>query len=188
MDRIERINKNRQYVEIILARVGDKKFFEWLFKIGFYEAPASFNHHRNYDGGLYEHSFTVTEELVKLTKCLNLKWSRPESPYIVGLLHDICKTDDYSWDFSNPDNSKLEMNENRIMKGEHGSKSVKMLEGHINLTEEEIKCIRYHMGAFVEKEEWSEYSDSIREFPNVLFTHTADMMASQLIELGYNYN
>ena len=29
--------------------------------------------------------------------------------------------------------------------------------------------------------------NAIRKYPNVLFTHTADMIASQLIELGYDF-
>ena len=48
------------------------------------------------------------------------------------------------------------------------------------LTEEEKLCIRYHMGAFVDQKEWSYYSRDVNICPNVLFTHTADMIASQI--------
>lgn len=52
--------------------------------------------------------------------------------------------------------------------------------GLIDLTEEEKMCIRYHMGAFTEKSEWEFYSRAVRRYPNVLWTHTADMIASQI--------
>ena len=48
------------------------------------------------------------------------------------------------------------------------------------LTEEEICCIRYHMGAFTPKEEWNDYTGAIHAYPNVLWTHHADMLASHV--------
>ena len=48
------------------------------------------------------------------------------------------------------------------------------------LTEEEIMCIRYHMGAFTDKEEWRDYTNAVKNFPNVLWTHQADMLASHV--------
>ena len=70
-----------------------------LDKISFFTVPASINHHGNYEGGLYDHSWEVTRQLLYLTKRLDLTWNRPESPYIVGMLHDLCKCDNYkkSW-------------------------------------------------------------------------------------------
>lgn len=48
----------------------------------------------------------------------------------------------------------------------------------IQLTPEEVACIRYHMGAY-EKDEWDNLDVAIRRFNNVLWTHTADMVASK---------
>jgi hypothetical protein len=56
-----------------------------------------------------------------------------------------------------------------------------LLSQFINLTEEELLCIRFHMGAY-ETGDWSSYDIAIRKFPNVLFTHTADMFASKILE------
>ena len=50
----------------------------------------------------------------------------------------------------------------------------------LKLTDEEIACIRWHMGAFDEKENWKHYSYAVSQYPNVLYTHTADMIASQI--------
>lgn len=41
-------------------------------------------------------------------------------------------------------------------------------------------CIRYHMGAFCPKEEWNDYTRAVRAYPNVLWTHQADMLASHV--------
>ena len=124
---------------------------------------------------MLEHCRVVAEELQNLTDKLGLEWSRPESPWVVGLLHDICKTDDYKYDFSVSDEIKYEPS----MPG-HGDKSVEMLNSKFPLTIEEAMCIRYHMGAFTDKSEWGDYSKAVKDYPNVLYTHTADMIASQI--------
>ena len=58
-------------------------------------------------------------------------------------------------------------------------KSVIMLSQWFKLTEEEILCIRYHMGAY-ETDDWDKLGKSIEKYPNVLYTHTADMIASRI--------
>ena len=63
----------------------------------------------------------------------------------------------------------------------HGEKSVIMLQQHMNLTDEEMLCIRWHMGAFDDKEHWNSYGRSVTHFPNVLYTHTADMVAAHIL-------
>lgn len=55
-----------------------------------------------------------------------------------------------------------------------------LLSQFYTLTEEEIMCIRYHMGAFTDKSEWNDYTRAVRNYPNVLWTHQADMLASHV--------
>lgn len=146
----------------------------WLESHGFFTAPASIMYHGAYDGGLFDHSFEVTQTLWKLTKDNSLKWDRPESPLIVGMFHDLCKTDSYKANFDG-----WTYNNDTILKG-HGDKSVMMLASLMKLTEEEVACIRYHMGAFVKQDEWNDYTRAVRSYPNVLWTHHADMIASHV--------
>ena len=103
------------------------------------------------------------------------------------MFHDLCKIDQYrnpvvdkslNGDFIY-DGSKWEYNPNTLLKG-HGEKSVMLLSQFYALTEEEICCIRYHMGAFTPKEEWNDYTGAIHAYPNVLWTHHADMLASHV--------
>lgn len=47
-----------------------------LMAMGFFTAPASTKYHGNYEGGLFDHSFTVTTSLLSLTKRMGLHWNR----------------------------------------------------------------------------------------------------------------
>ena len=150
------------------------EFVDWLDSIGYFDKPASIKYHGTENGDLFRHCAEVAEQLLYLTDRLGLKWERDESPLLVGLLHDVCKCDDYVFH-----RGKWCYNGKRL-RG-HGAKSVYMLNNHIELTKEETMCIQYHMGAFVEKDEWKLYSNAVHDYPNVLYTHTADMIASQIL-------
>lgn len=164
-----------------LGKIIPQEFADYLTLNGFYNAPASTKYHGNYAGGLFDHSFAVMNFLVELSAKNNLKWQRAESPFIVGMFHDLCKIDNYAPVL---DGDKVvvgwEYNPDTIIKG-HGDKSIILLSQHLTLTEEEVLCIRYHMGAFVEKEEWRDYTNAIHKYPNVLWTHHADMIASHVV-------
>lgn len=150
---------------------------ETLEELGFFTQPASTKYHGAYEGGLFDHSFLTTKALVELTEKLDLKWERPESPYIVGMFHDLCKCDNYVKDF---ETDKYIYNPEIIIPG-HGDKSVIMLEKYIPLTDEEIACIRWHMGAYeTDPKMWNYYGKAIEKYSNVLYTHTADMIASKI--------
>ena len=149
-------------------------FCKWLENSEFFTAPASTKYHGSYEGGLFDHSFMVMEVLVDLTRRNNLKWERDCSPFVVGLLHDMCKIDQYI-----RKEDGYEYDTETLLKG-HGDKSVMLIAEHMQLTEEEVMCIRYHMGAFTDKEEWRDYTRAVNRFPNVLWTHQADMIASHI--------
>lgn len=172
------MNRIEDFVEFVGGHIWDADVIAGrLEELGYFSAPASIRYHGNVTGGLYEHSKMVTLELLNLTERLSLRWSRPESPYIVGMLHDICKTDDYRREIE----GKWVHNTDMILPG-HGEKSV-IIAQHIlgTLTQEEIMCIRWHMGAFDDRENWKYYSAAVKKYPNVLYTHVADMTASQII-------
>jgi hypothetical protein len=147
-----------------------------LDEMGYFTAPASASHHGNYEGGLFDHSWAVMEALVNLTEKLGLKWDREASPYLVGLLHDVCKSNAYVY---NKIDELWTYNKDVIMTG-HGELSVILAQQLIELTTEEILCIRWHMGAYDNKENWNILGRAIEYYPNVLYTHTADMIASRV--------
>ena len=123
-ERIKTYNEFTHKMELISTRK--------MERIGFFDAPASTKYHGAYKGGLFDHSLAVTEELLRMTKKLKLKWQRKESPYIVGMYHDICKCESYIWD---EENKAFRYNEDMTIPG-HGDKSVIMASTHIKLTEE----------------------------------------------------
>ena len=150
---------------------------EYLTANGFFTAPASTKYHGAYDGGLFDHSMNVMIKLCGLTDKLDLKWERVQSPYIIGFFHDLCKIDNYIGA-----NGLYTYNDKTLYKG-HGDKSVLLLSSLTCLTDEEVACITYHMGSFTDKEKWSDYTEAIHKYPNVLYTHMADMMAAHITEV-----
>lgn len=158
-------------------------FRNWLIQNGFFNAPASTKYHLAYDGGLFEHSYNVTKELIRLTNKLDLKWERNESPIIVGMFHDLCKHDQYIY---NNETKTYSWNNNQPILG-HGDKSVKILLKYMTLSNEEKICIEQHMGSFSDKSKWTGYTDGIKLYPNVLYTHVADITASHILEKQKNF-
>lgn len=128
----------------------------------FFTAPASVNHHLNSDGGLLRHSLNVCHAALKLRELVIAE--RPDlepdlnkdSVIIASLLHDICKADIYvptrkkkrdanglmvEVDTYNVDYRNFPMG--------HGEKSAIMaLWGGLDITQEELLAIRWHMTAW----------------------------------------
>ena len=151
-----------------------------LADMGFFTAPSSRKYHGSYEGGLFDHSFMVMRYLVDLTNRNDLKWERGRiSPFIVGMFHDLCKADSYVYIPNDAGKGHYEHNNDTLITG-HGDKSVMLLSSLIKLTMEEVACIRYHMGAFTDKEEWRSYTRAVKQYPNVLWTHHADMLAAHV--------
>ena len=150
--------------------------------IGFFDAPASRSHHLAIKGGLAIHSLNVTRNLLHLTDALCIVWPRPQSPYIIGMLHDLCKVKSYRLDGDAIKKVKSEYHG-------HGSASamIAMCELGVNLFRVECAAIQHHMGAFgLEGEELDELDAALEKYPvEIIATHTADMLASRADEHGF---
>lgn len=145
----------------------------------FYKMPASTKYHNNFQGGLLDHSVSMWVNLEMLTKTHNLVWQDPSSPFVIAMLHDACKIDAYYYDH---DYGVWEHSLEHPVG--HGDLSVEVAEQlGIELTDEERACIRWHMGAFDHKDNWSYFTDAIHKNPNVFWTHVADMMAAHMDEI-----
>lgn len=169
--------ERREFFAEHIAPIVGKGCADMMAYNGFLTAPASKGHHSNYEGGLFDHSVEVALQLQELTEKLGLTWEDKDSPFRVGILHDLCKIDTYKKSEQHP---YWEWDDSPIVKG-HGDKSViyAMNWGCV-LTDEEIACIIYHMGAY-ETDRWDAFNNAIQQFPNVLFTHTADMIADKIM-------
>ena len=151
---------------------------EILEPMEYFEIPASMTYHGAWPGGLFEHSWAVTKQLVCMTDKLGLKWQMRRSPVLVGMLHDLCKTEEYEkcgdgW-------------KHHRLKG-HGERSAALAEailndtGALSLTEEERLCIRWHMGAYDDAFRGGSraLNAAMERTPLVLELHYADMIATQ---------
>ena len=172
----ERVRYFKELMGEAFSSVQCECMVDQLDAMGFFEAPASAGHHGAYPGGLFDHSAEVTEQLLWLTRHLELKWGKLKSPYIVGMFHDLCKVNQYE----QKEDGSFMYRAAAILPG-HGDKSVILAQRILELTTEEILCIRWHMGAYEGKEVWNDLGAAIRECPNVLYAHTADMLATHVV-------
>lgn len=167
-------------------RLGQNELLNYLENHDYFTCPASTQFHSSYPGGLLHHSLKVYEKLLELTEKNNLVWESEASIIIISLLHDICKTRFYVKDYRNVKDETGKWIKKEIYKindldpiGVHGDKSVMILyKLGFMLTEEEIYCIRYHMGAYESKECISSLSNAIRKYPNILYVQLADILAT----------
>jgi 23S rRNA maturation-related 3'-5' exoribonuclease YhaM len=166
--------KNREYF-----RLGNIQSLEkWLDTTDYFVAPASTKYHGCFRGGLYEHSYNVASLLVNWTERLGLAWLDRRSPYLIGMLHDVCKINTYEWD----EGEREWTYKDHIYSDAHGSLSIKLIEEQgFKLNEEERACILYHMGTWTKDGDMT-YSEAIQKYQNVLWVHTADMFASQILQ------
>jgi hypothetical protein len=180
----QNIETFKQLMAPCIPHIITPEIIDQLQCMGFFEAPAAIHHHGAFTGGLFHHSAAVMNMLLVYTEQLELDWGRKESPYIVGMFHDLCKTDDYVPVSSSKvlGESEWGYNDKRLLTG-HGDKSVIMLQQLLkgNVTMQEAMCIRWHMGAFDSKENWNAYGNAVACDQNVLYAHTADMYASRVL-------
>ena len=159
-----------------------------LEEIGFFDAPASCRHHLAEHGGLARHSSNVTRWLLKLSDAMEVHWPRPESPYIVGLLHDAVKCRCYG--FQNCAAEEKIIRVPHPYTG-HGAASVAVItcELGLNLYPAEASAIIHHMGAFnLTGNDLKDFDNALDIFPKeIIATHTADMLAARSDEAG-NYD
>ena len=150
-------------------------------EMGYFTQPASKSHHLACPGGLAQHSANVTRRLVELTKSLDVRWTREQAPYLVGMLHDLVKCKCYR--------AMGEMERNLPPKYEyvqpeypgHGACSVAIAtELGIQLMREEIAAIAFHMGPWGVGKEYAdkELDAALKAYgPQIIATHTADWWA-----------
>ena len=181
-----------QFLKLLktVNREGINELIEFLEKSDFFKAPASTRFHGDYEGGLVEHSMKVYEILKHKVETNIEKIEIPEESIIlIGLLHDICKTNYYKTDYRNAKNSFGEWEkvpfytvEDCIPYG-HGEKSVMMLSEYIKLTPEELYTIRWHMGFTEPKELYSTISVAYKKYPLALLLHEADLEATYFYDI-----
>ena len=186
----------QEFLEIYydnIERDGAEELLNYLEKTDFFVAPASSRFHSNFEGGLCQHSINVYKRLLNLIQQeYGESWQEkisPESVAIMGLLHDICKTNYYTVEMRNVkvDGEWVQKPFYKVddtLPYGHGEKSVYMISGFMRLTREEAMAINWHMGAFDEraKTNSSILKNVFLKYPVAFLLHIADYMASYLDE------
>jgi hypothetical protein len=192
-----------------VQRPGMDKLMDYIRKSDFYKAPASTKYHLACEGGLLQHSLNVLDAMREMlmkeadgpdeqgqmhtkyhyTVAGQFVATVPEdSVIIMALLHDICKTYFYSTSTRNAKNETTGKWEkvpfytvkDRMPLG-HGDKSVMIIKQYIHLTNQEMYAIWHHMG-YADNSDTLTLTNAVEAYPIIWALHTADMMASHMME------
>lgn len=169
-----------------IKRPGAEKLLQYLEDGGFFEAPASTQYHGSYAGGLVEHSVNVFKRLVELVKHEEKEAKAFSTTYTidtlatVALLHDVCKMDAYK-----KDDKGGYTYTNNFPVG-HSEKSIFRILQYMQLTDEEIMALRWHMGKYDYAAQGGGYdlNNAFRQSKLAVMLHIADMEATHLDERG----
>ncbi len=197
------ISANRErFIELLKStgRDGIDYVIEDLDAWGFFEAPASVRNHFNFPGGLALHSLNVYDMAMAIRNATiplrpdMEKMLNTDSIAIAALLHDMCKTNIYRHTKRKQRNEigiweeveAYDVDYSEMPVG-HGEKSVIMLlRSGLDLEDEEIFAIRWHMGPWDLPSQSIEMDKSYRKAqeksPLVALIHTADTLAAQILE------
>lgn len=191
-----------EFVELLRStgRDGVEDLLEGLEEMGFFTAPASANYHLNTEGGLVQHSLNtckaalmVWEGMKTLEPGLEREVGR-DSVIISSLLHDVCKSDIYfrsvkkrknvlgQWE----DSEGYKVSYKNFPMG-HGEKSVILLLCNgLEMSDDEMLAIRWHMGAWGINmnsfEDQRSFDTSQKLYPLVSIIQVADKLAANIME------
>ena len=191
-----------EFVELLRStgRDGVEDLLEGLEEMGFFTAHASANHHLNTEGGLVQHSLNtckaalmVWEGMKTLEPSLEREVGR-DSVIIASLLHDVCKSDIYfrsvkkrknvlgQWE----DSEGYKVSYKNFPMG-HGEKSVILLLCNgLEMSDDEMLAIRWHMGAWGINmnsfEDQRSFDTSQKLYPLVSIIQVADKLAANIME------
>jgi hypothetical protein len=182
------------------GREGIDDCIEVLEELGFFEAPASTRFHLNEEGGLMQHSLNVCDAALKIREAMiemddSLRESLShESVIIASLLHDVCKADIYRKTIKKQKNNfgmwvdvpGYDVDYSGLPLG-HGEKSViVLLRSGLDLTDDELLAIRWHMNAWDMPFQSSDIKGNFNAAkdicPLVSVIQAADSLASNLLE------
>lgn len=191
-----------EFIEILkeTGRENIDYVIEDLEGLGFFEAPASSKNHFNFEGGLVEHSLNVykiaimlKEQMIKLRPDI-VNRIPDDSIAIAALLHDVCKADIYKKVVKKVKNEigvwepqeSYNIDYSNFPLG-HGEKSVIiLLRSGLDLSDDEIIAIRWHMGGWDLPFQSSEMIASNKKAkdvcPLLTLIHTADTLAAGILE------
>jgi len=202
MKKDKNMDNKKRFDEVLRGsgRNGIGRVLAELDALGFYTAPASTRFHGSEPGGLLQHSLNVYDEAMlireaQLRICPEIVHRLPaNSVAIAALLHDVCKAEVYKEveKFKKDAYGKWEkykaygVDYSAFPLG-HGEKSViRLLRWGLEMTDDEILAIRWHMSgfdlAFQSPEARANYGAATEACPLVAVIKAADGLAAHILE------
>lgn len=179
-----------------VERDGMEELVVYLQGSDYFQAPASTKYHGNFVGGLAEHSYNVYTLFQEKNERFKLGLPA-ETVIITALCHDLCKVNFYKRGIKNVKQGK-KLNyrgqevdnwvEKEVWEVDdiypigHAEKSIIILQKFIELSQEEILLIRWHMGGFESKDNSMYMYKAYDLLPACVALHTADIESSYLLE------
>lgn len=196
------MTNKEEFIELLRStkRAGIEDCIVDLQELGFFEAPASTKFHLNEEEGLVLHSLNLCHVALKVRESMielddSLREFLPKDSVIIStLLHDVCKADIYKRAIKRQKNAYgmwtdvpgYDVDYSNFPVG-HGEKSViVLLRSGLDLTDDEIIAIRWHMQAwdlaFQSAEAKSNLNTAKQICPLLTLIQVADDLASNLLE------
>ena len=196
------MTNKEEFIELLRStnRDGVEDCIVDLQELGFFEAPASTKFHLNEEGGLVQQSLNLCHVALKVRESMielddSLRELLPKDSVIIStLLHDVCKADIYKKAIKRQKNAYgmwtdvpgYDVDYSNFPVG-HGEKSViVLLRSGLDLTDDEIIAIRWHMQAwdlaFQSAEAKVNLNTAKQICPLLTLIQVADGLASNLLE------
>ncbi len=192
--------------EIDIDGADTQGLVEFLDSGDFFEAPASTMYHSNFKGGLCQHSLNVYHNLVSLynqyKSYLPYEYDK-NTLLIVGLLHDISKTNYYEvyvankkmysdtgtkhdnmgkFDWFSEEAFKVRDVHDRFVAGTHEVNSMMLVGRYIPLSLEENLAIMHHQAIPSEGEPIRDMSAILNKYPLITLLQMADYLSTFIFE------
>lgn len=204
----EQVSKNKQTFLQLLSQIKIEGadipgLTTFLLSSDFFVAPASTLYHSNFEGGLCLHSLNVYNELVRLVSIYAPGKYDANSLLVVGLLHDISKTNFYekyvmnkkvylpsgtkhdnqgNFDWFAEEAYKVKDAADRFIGAEHGTNSMFLISRYVPMTyEESVAVVNHH---FINDTNGliKDISAIYNKYSLATLVHLADMAAVYLLE------
>ena len=194
------IKKSKEeFLELLRStgRDGVEDLIQGLEEMGFFTAPASANHHLNTEGGLLQHSVNTCKAALMIWEGMKglepglEKEVQKDSVIIASLLHDVCKSDIYIRSVKKKKNALGQCEGYKVSYRNfpmgHGEKSVILLLCNgLEMTDDEMLAIRWHMGAWGINmnsfEDQRSFDTAQKLYPLVSIVQAADKLAASIME------
>lgn len=195
-------SQKEEFISLLRSteREGIEEVIEELDELVFFSAPASTRFHLCKEEGLLEHSLNVCHVALKVREAMLamddslLEYLPKDSVIIATLLHDACKAEIYKPTMKRRkdefgrwvDVPGYDVDYSNMPLG-HGEKSViRLLRCGLDLSDDEVLAIRWHMSAwdmpFQSSELRENFNEAKKQCPLLSLVMAADGLSSNLLE------